>query len=428
MGAAYLVVLVVLFVLGIPAAFAMGGTSALLSLVERGPGFFMNCGILAQKSVAGVNNFLLLSVPFFLYAGKVMNTGGITRRIFTFCEHTVGWLRGGLGHVNILASVIFAGMTGTAVSDAAGLGAVELKAMEDAGYPKKFSVAVTSASSAIGPIIPPSVPLVIYGMMTSTSIGKLLIAGIVPGILMALGLAVAVEIYAYAHQMPKGIPFNLRKIVKSFGQAFFPLMTPVIIIGGMTSGFFTPTEASAIAAVYATVLSVIVYKEITWKRLWEIIMETAVDTGTIMVIVSMAMIYGYMITRSNITMEIARAIAGISTNPVVIGLILVAFLMFVGCFMEATAAITILSPVFLSIYQVAGIDPMAFGIVMVLTLMIGLFTPPFGMILFIMSKLSGISIRDVVAAIMPFILPLLAVDILLAIFPQIVTFLPNLLM
>ena len=152
MGAAYLVILILLFVLGIPAAFAMGGTSALLSLVERGPRFFLNCGILAQKSVAGVNNFLLLSVPFFLYAGKVMNTGGITRRIFTFCEHTVGWLRGGLGHVNILASVIFAGMTGTAVSDAAGLGAVELKAMDDAGYPKKFSVAITSASSAIGQI------------------------------------------------------------------------------------------------------------------------------------------------------------------------------------------------------------------------------------------------------------------------------------
>lgn len=428
MGAIYLGVLVLLFILGIPAAFAMGGTSALLSLVERGPQFLGNCGILAQKSVAGVNNFLLLSVPFFLYAGKVMNTGGITKRIFDFCEYMVGWLRGGLGHVNILSSVIFAGMTGTAVSDAAGLGAVELKAMDDAGYDKKFSVAVTSASSAIGPIIPPSVPLVIYGMMTSTSIGKLLIAGIVPGVLMALGLAIAVEIYAHVHKMPKGIPFNIKKIVKSFGKAFFPLMTPFIIIFGMSSGFFTPTEAAAVAAIYATILSVVVYKEITWKELGRIIAETAVDTGTIMVIVSMALIYGYMITRSNVTVEIAQAIAGVSANPVVISLLLVAFLLFVGCFMEATAAITILAPVFVSIFQVTGIDPMAFGIVMVLTLMIGLFTPPFGMVLFIMNKLSGLSLKDVVTATMPFIIPLLIVDILLAIFPQIVTFLPNLIM
>lgn len=426
-GAAYLIVLIILFVIGIPAAFAMGGTSALLSIFERGPSFLQNCGVLSQKSVSGLNNFLLLSVPFFIYTGKVMNTGGITKRIFDFCKCTVGWLRGGLGHVNILSSVIFAGMTGTAVSDAAGLGAVELKAMDDAGYNKKFSVAITSASSVIGPIIPPSVPLVIYGMMTSVSIGQLLIAGLVPGILMALGLGIAVEIYASIQQMPKGIPFSPIKIIKSFKPAFLPIMTPFIIIFGIMSGYFTPTEAASIAALYATILAMVIYKEVTWKDLKKVIMETVIDTGAIMVIVSMALIYGYMLTRLNVTTEIASAIQGISTNPIVIGLLLLIFLLFIGCFMEATAAITILAPVFVPIYKVCGIDPMAFGIVMVLTLMIGLFTPPFGVVLFIMNKLSGLSINEIVKAILPFVIPLLIVDVLIVIFPQIVTFLPNLL-
>lgn len=426
MGALYLFVLVFLFIIGVPVGFAMGGTAAVLSLAERGLPFLGNCGVLSQKALSGVDNFLLLSVPFFLYAGKVMNVGGITKRIFDFTKYLVGWLHGGLGHVNVVSSVVFAGMTGTAVSDAAGLGAVEIKAMNDAGYEPEFSVAVTAASSTIGPIIPPSVPLVIYGLMTSTSIGGLLIAGIVPGVLMALALMIAIEVYAIRHKMPKGVPFNLILIAKHFKHAFLPLLTPVIIIGGIMSGFFTPTEAAGIAAVYATVLSVFVYKEITFGELRAIVKDTVKDTGTIMIIVSLAVVYGYLITRSNITVELANGIAGISTDPIVVGLILIVFLLFVGCFMEATAAITILAPVLLPVLQVANIDTMAFGIVMVLTLMIGLLTPPFGMVLFVMNKLTGMSLNKIVKAVVPFLIPLLAVDIILAVFPAITTFLPKL--
>jgi tripartite ATP-independent transporter DctM subunit len=425
MGSLYVIVLVLLFLTGIPVAFALGGTSVVMTIIERG--FNFNSGFMVQKAVYGLDNFLLLAVPFFLYAGKVMNVGGITERIFRFAKSLV-WkpLRGGLGHVNVVSSIIFAGMTGTAVSDAAGLGAVELKAMDEAGYDPDFAVAITAASSTIGPIIPPSVPLVIYGLMTGVSIGGILIAGLIPGIIMGIAMMVAVEIYAIKNKMPVGDAFNIREIWSSFKQSFFPLLTPFIIIGGMLSGIFTPTEAAAIAALYATILAVVIYKEITWKDLWGIMKSTVIDTGAIMMIVSLAMVYGYLITRSNITLIMVEKIASISTDPVIVSLILIVFLLFVGCFLEATAAITILAPVLQGVLERSSIDPLQFGIVMVLTMMIGLLTPPFGMVLFVLNRISGIPLQRIVKAVLPFLIPLLFVDVLLVIFPKIVTFLPNL--
>ena len=245
MGIWYLVILIAAFLIGIPVAISMGGSAAILMILERGLGAFRP-EVIAQKSVYGLNNFLLLSIPLFLYAGKIMNTGNITSRIFDFAKSTVGWLRGGLGHVNIIASVIFAGMTGTATSDAAGLGAIEIKAMREAGYEDDFTFAVTGVSSTIGPIIPPSIPLVIYGLMTGCSIGALLIAGIVPGILMAIAMMIYVEIYAVRHHFPKGERFRISVVWRTFRRAFLSLLTPVIIIGGILSGVFTPTELSLI--------------------------------------------------------------------------------------------------------------------------------------------------------------------------------------
>ncbi len=423
----YIVVLVVLFFVGMPVALALGGTAVIMSVLEKG-WRGLDAAFISQKAVYGVDNFLLLAVPFFLYAGKVMNTGGITNRIFRFAKSLAGSFRGGLGHVNVVASIIFAGMTGTAVSDAAGLGAVEIKAMNDEGYDPEFSVAITAASSTIGPIIPPSVPLVIYGLMTGASIGKLLIAGLIPGLLMGFALMVAVEIYAARRDMPKGAPFSFRETWESFKLAFFPLLTPVIIIGGILAGIFTPTEAAGIAAAYATVLSVFVYREISPRELWGIIRSTVVDTGGIMFIVALAMAYGYMITRSNVTVAMVNAISGISTDPIAVNFILIAFLLFIGCFLEATAAITIMAPILLPVLNNAGIDPIQFGIIMVLTMMIGLLTPPFGMVLFVLNKISGIPLHRIIWAVLPFIVPLLAVDALLVLFPKIVTWLPDLLM
>lgn len=421
----YFAILVAAFLLGLPVAVAMGGSAVVLMILERGITAFRP-EVVAQKSAYGLNNFLLLSIPLFLYAGKIMNTGSITKRIFEFAKSLVGWLHGGLGHVNIVASVIFAGMTGTATSDAAGLGAIEIEAMREAGYDDDFTFAVTGASSLIGPIIPPSIPLVIYGLMTSVSIGKLLIAGIVPGIILAGALMIYVEIYAVRHHYPKGERFQLKKLWHDFKRSVLSLLTPIIIIGGILSGVFTPTEAAAIASVYATILTVFIYKEVDWKTLKNILFETVRDSGTIMMICYCASVYGYVITRSQLAVKLAGAVLEISSNPYVVCFLLVGFLLIVGCFMENLATITILAPVFLPVLEAVGIDPLAFGIIMILTLMVGLLTPPFGMVLFVLCKVGNFPLTRMIKAVVPFIIPVLIVIAIMIMFPQIITFLPNL--
>ncbi|RUT29249.1 TRAP transporter large permease [Arsenicitalea aurantiaca] len=420
---AYVGVLFLLFALAVPVAFALAGTSIILTIMERG--FDFNAGFLVQRAVSGLDNFLLLSVPFFLYTGRVMNAGGITERIFRFARALVGSMRGGLAQVNIMASIIFAGMSGTAVSDAAGLGTIVIKAMREAGYKDDFSVAVTAASSTIGPLIPPSVPLVIYALMTGVSVGGILLAGLIPGLIMGVALMIYVAIYARVKGLPAGEAFSGRELVTSFRSGLPALLTPVIIVGGIVTGIATPTEASAVAAVYATILALFVYRATSLREIFSIAKATVIDTGTIMLIVSMAMIYGYLVTRAGITSAMASGIASISTDPIVVMLLLVGFLMIVGCFLEGTAAIIILSPVLLPVMIATGIDPMHFGVVMVLTLMLGLLTPPFGMVLFVLARISGVPLHVIVRAVLPFLLPLLLVVLLLILFPPIVTFLPS---
>src|SRR5829696_4813181 len=371
MAFGYVGALVILFVLAVPVAFALAGTSILVTLMERGIDF--NPAFMVQKAVSGIDNFMLLSVPFFIYAGKVMNVGGITVRIYAFAKSLVGAVRGGLAQVNVIASIIFAGMTGTAVSEAAGLGTVVIKSMKEEGYDEEFAVAVVAASSTIGPIIPPSVPLVIYALMANVSVGGILIAGIL-------------------------------------------------------SGVFTPTEAAAIAALYATILAMVVYREVGWRELAEIMRSTAVDTGVVMLIVSMAMIYGYLVTRVGLTLAMVEGIAAISQDPIIVGLLIMGFLLIVGCFLEATAAIIILTPVLVPIMQASSLDPLHFGVIIVLIMMIGLLTPPFGMVLFVLNRISGVSLHRIVVAVTPILIPLLAVALLLLFFPWLVTALPRLIM
>ncbi|HVL70542.1 MAG TPA: TRAP transporter large permease [Beijerinckiaceae bacterium] len=425
-AAGYVGSLVVLFVLAVPVAFALAGTAIIVTLMERGLDF--NPAFMVQRAVSGIDNFMLLSVPFFIYAGKVMNVGGITVRIYAFAKSLVGAVRGGLAQVNVLASIIFAGMTGTAVSEAAGLGTVVIKSMREEGYEEEFAVAVVAASSTIGPIIPPSVPLVIYALMANVSIGGILIAGIVPGLLMGLALMGWIALVAQRKKLPRGAPFSLAVVVAALKDGILPLMTPVILIGGILSGVFTPTEAAAIAALYATLLATVVYRAVGWRELFEIMRSTAVDTGVVMLIVSMAMIYGYLVTRAGLTLAMVEGIAGISRDPFVVGLMMVGFLLILGCFIEATAAIIILTPVLVPIMAASSIDPLHFGVVMVLTMMIGLLTPPFGMVLFVLNRISGVSLHRIVVAVTPFLVPLLAVTLLLLVFPGLVTTLPRLLM
>jgi tripartite ATP-independent transporter DctM subunit len=380
-----------------------------------------------QKAVSGLDNFMLLSVPFFIYAGKVMNVGGITVRIYTFARSLVGSMRGGLAQVNVIASIIFAGMTGTAVSEAAGLGTVVMKSMREEGYDEDFSVAVIAASSTIGPIIPPSVPMVIYALMANVSVGGMLIAGLIPGLIMGAALMLWVAVFARRKGLPRGAPFSFAAVGRSLREGFLPLMTPVILIGGIVSGVFTPTEAAAIAALYATILAVFVYREMSWRQLAEVIRSTVVDTGVVMLIVSMAMIYGYLVTRAGLTDAMVVWIGSVSHDPVEVGLILIGFLLVVGCFLEATAAIIVLTPVLLPVMVASNLDPMHCGVIIVLTMMIGLLTPPFGMVLFVLNRITGISLHRIVVAVAPFLVPLIAVDILLLVFPVLVLVLPRLL-
>ena len=423
---AYVVLLVLLFALAVPVAFALAGTSIVVTLLERG--FDFNPAFMVQKAVSGIDNFMLLSVPFFIYAGKIMNVGGITLRIYAFAKSLVGAVRGGLAQVNVIASIIFAGMTGTAVSEAAGLGTVVIKSMREEGYEEEFAVAVVAASSTIGPIIPPSVPLVIYALMANVSVGGILVGGLVPGLLMGLALMLWIAVIAYRRNLPQGRPFSFRRVLSTLRAGFLPLLTPIILIGGIVSGVFTPTEAAAIAAFYATVLAMFVYREVGWRELVDVVRSTAIDTGVIVLIVSMAMIYGYLVTRAGFTSAMVEWIASISRDPIIVGLIIVGFLLIVGCFLEATAAIIILTPVLVPIMKASSIDPLHFGVVIVLTMMIGLLTPPFGMVLFVLNRISGVSLHRIIAAVAPFIIPLLIVDLLILLFPAIVLFLPRIVM
>jgi tripartite ATP-independent transporter DctM subunit len=418
--------LIGLFMAGIPIAFAIGITGFAGYLSEMGSR--VNIPIMAQRMMYGINNFLLLAIPLFILAAKLMNTAGITTRIFDFAKNLVGSLPGGLGHANTVASLIFSGMSGAAVVDAAGLGQVELKAMKDAGYDDEFSVAITAASSTIGPIFPPSIPMVIFGLVAEVSVGRLFLGGVVPGLIMTVALMGMVAIVARRKNYPR-TPFpGFSVLLRSFFQALFPLLTPIILLGGIWTGQFTPTEAAAVAVAYALVLGGLIYRELSLKDLRQIFVTTTKETAALGIIVCAANFYGWLLARSGITLKLAENISALSTDPLIILLAINIFLLIIGCFLEPICSILILGPVLLPVILKLGIDPLHFGVVMVLNLMIGLLTPPFGVVLFVMTGISGLSFERVVRSVLPFTIPLLIVLALITLFPPLVTAVPNLLM
>jgi tripartite ATP-independent transporter DctM subunit len=394
---------IVLLLAGAPVAVALGGAS-LLYVALSGD---LPLLVVAHRMANGIDSFPLLAIPFFIMAGSLMNTAGITERIFAFAMSTVGWLRGGLGHVNVVASVIFAGMSGTAVADAGGLGAIEIKAMRDHGYDAEFAAGITGASSTIGPIIPPSLPMVIYGVMANASIGQLFAAGLIPGLFMALTLMAMVTWYAHRRGFPRDTDFSFARIGRSFLRAFMPLLTPLILIGGMTTGAFTPTEAAIAATAWALFLGFVVYRTLGWRRLTRVTMETIETSAIVLLIVAGASIFGWLITTTRVTEAIAEAVLTLTTDRNLLLLLINLFLLVVGCFLETIAAITILVPVLLPLITKVGVDPVHFGVIMVLNLMIGLLTPPVGMVLFILSRISGLTFERTTAAVAPFLVPLL---------------------
>jgi len=423
---AFISILILLFLIGVPAALALGTTSLIMMVIQRG---FDNIpyAMVAQRLFAGVNTFPLLAIPCFLLAAKIMNVGGVTKRIFGFAQRAVGFLPGGLGQVNIFASILFAGKSGSAVADAMGLGTVVMKAMTEAGYPKRFSAAVTASSSTIAPLIPPSIPLVIYGVLANVSITGLFIAGLLPGLVMAFCLMVFCGIQSYRAGFPLEARPSFLELLSSFRSAFLPLLAPAILIWGLWSGIFTPTEASAVVVVYALILAMLIYREMSLKDLYRICAETMRDSAMILFIIAAANLYAWLVAHARIPQAVLETFTVLTADPLLTLLILNVFLLVVGLFMEANAAIVVLVPILLPVITAVGIDPIHFGIVMVLNLMIGLLTPPLGIVMYAVAKVAEIDISEMISGLIPYYIPLLVALLLVTIFPQIALFLPTLL-
>ncbi|MCX7788394.1 MAG: TRAP transporter large permease [Spirochaetes bacterium] len=417
------IVLIGLMLLGVPVAVAMGIT-AIGTFVLLGEASILT--MIAQRMYYATTGFTLLAIPFFILAGNLMNTGGITNRIFQFANALIGHVKGGLGHVNILASLIFSGMSGSAVADAAGLGLIEIKAMDDAGYDRKFSAAITAASSTIGPVVPPSIPFVIYGSITNTSVGKLFMAGFIPGIMMTIAMMIAVAILSRIRNYPKGTRASLKEIWTSFQAAFLPLMTPVIIIGGILFGLFTPTEAAVIACLYALFLGLVVYREIRLRDLPKVLWETTLHTVRVLFIISAAGFFGWLLIHQRIPDAVITGLTSFSSSPEVLLLIIIGILLFLGCFLEGIAVLVITIPIFMPLIAKYGIDPVQFGVVMILCSMIGLVTPPVGMSLYAVASISGVDLWTLSKELLPYIIGILIVTLIIAFFPGLALFLPNL--
>jgi tripartite ATP-independent transporter DctM subunit len=383
--------------------------------------------IIAQQQVSAVNSFTFVAAPLFILMGHVMNNAGVTNRIFDFATAIVGWMRGGLCHANVMASMVFAGMSGSAVAEAGGLGVVEIRAMRDAKYPIDMAAGLTAAAATIGPIIPPSLPMVVYGAAAEVSVGKLFVAGIVPGVLMGLALMVLSSFMARKLGLPKGDFPTLPVMWRKFREAFWALMTPVVLLAGMLSGVFTPTEAAAVATLYALILGLFVYRSFSVARLARLILDTVETTGVVMTLVMAAKLLGWCLAISRIPQLTGQALTAWTTNPLVYLLIVNVLLLFVGCFMEGIAAMLILIPILVPVAMKLGIDPVHFGLVFVLNLMIGTVTPPVGVVLYVVSNIAKISFERISRAIVPFLIPLLVVLAGITLWPPLTTWLPNLL-
>ena len=387
--------------------------------------------VAAQKMISAPDSFTLLAVPFFLLAGQLMNSGGVTNRIFNFAESLVGNFRGGLGYVNVLASMLFAGMSGSANADAGGLGTVEIRAMRDAGYEDDFTIGVTASSSLIGPIIPPSVPFVIFGAIANVSVGGLFIGGIIPGIIMGASLFVMIYFVArkreYSRNEMPEFKIFLKNVMISFKEAFFALLTPLIIIGGIWLGFFTPTEAAVVSIVYALIVTIYVYKDQKWKDIPPVIVDVVRIVPRAILIVGAANLFGWIMNYEKMDTVLLKLLFSFTTNKYIILFIINIILLVMGMFLEVISAIMLFLPILQPIMEALQIHPIHLGVVMVLNLMIGLLTPPVGFVLYMLSIVSDVPVQQVIKYVIPWIIPLIISLFTITFVPDLVMFLPRLL-
>lgn len=417
-------VLLLLLLIDVPIAVSIGLT-AIAFFVGQGQIDFL--AMLPQRMYSGTTGFTLLAIPFFILAGNLMNTGGTTQRIFRFARALVGHVNGGLGQVSVISSMIFSGMSGSAVADAAGLGQIQHRAMVDAGYKPTISAAIVAGASTIGPVIPPSIPFVLYGAITTVSVSRLFLAGAVPGVLMGLAMMVAIWLMAGPRGLPKDPRANMHEIAISFKEAFCPLMAPVIIIGGITTGYFTPTEASVIATLYALALGFF-YRDLKIKDLPSILIVSLKQTCGLMFIISTANFFGWFTIFQRIPDALITQLSVMGATATAFMWIVIAIILVLGMFLEGNAIFLITLPIFMQICPRFGIDMVNFGVVMTLLIMVGNLSPPVGMCLFAVESFAKVGIWSLAAESLPYLIAILAVTVICAFVPEIALWLPSYLM
>jgi tripartite ATP-independent transporter DctM subunit len=415
-------VLVAGFVLRAPIGFSMIG-SGIAYLIVKG----QDVGLAAEQVLNGLyNSYVLLAVPLFIFAANLMNAGTISERIFDFCRILVGRLRGGLAQVDILVSVVFSGMSGSAIADAAGPGLVTIRQMlKKPEYTPGFAGAVVVASATLGPIIPPSIPMVIYALVSGSSVGALFLGGVVPGVLMALLMMGVVHFIATRRNMPREDKVPLREWPAILARGALPLSLPVLLLTGIYTGIFTPTEAAAVAALHALVLAGVVYRALSWRALWGVVMESTRSSAVITMILAGAFMMNYAFTAEGVPQSLAAWMAGFDLGRTSFLLLVNLLFLVLGCFMDISVLLLVFVPILLPMVKALGIDLVHFGVVIVLNMMIGLIHPPFGMLLFVTNALTGIPIKDMLREGWLFIVMLLLLLLAMTLFPQIVLWLPQ---
>jgi C4-dicarboxylate transporter, DctM subunit len=417
---------IALMAIGLPIAFAM----ALAAVITIANHDSLPYSVFIQRALIGADSYSLLAIPFFILAGNVMNVGGITARIINFANACVGRFSGGLGLTTVMSCMVFSGVSGSAVADATALGKVLIPGMKRANYDPGFSAAITASASVMGPIIPPSIPLVIYGLSVGkgVSVAALFLGGVVPGVMLGIGLAIVTYIIARKRNYPVHEALPMRAVLRSGSKAIWALMMPFVILFGVTGGVVTVTESAAFAVLYALFVAMVIHRELNWRQLWGICVQSGLDSAVVMIIIAFAAGFGWLMAVSGLPRLIAAWIGAFSSDPIIILMLINGLLLIVGCFMEAIAAMIILIPVLIPIVQAAGIDLVHFGLVMVFNLMLGLLTPPVGILLYICGNFAQVKIERVVREVLPFLGVGIVVLLLITFFPSLVLWLPKLML
>ena len=415
-----LIVFLVLLFTGLPLYVNLGLTSFLYMFLTGS-----NPMMVVQRITQASNSFTMIAAPFFILMGNLMNTGGVTRKMFRFANEIVGNVPGGMGHANVLCSALFAGMSGTAVADAGGLGNIEIEAMREIGYDDDFSCAVTAASSVLGPIIPPSLPMVIMAVTVGASVGRCFVGGVIPGILIAVALCMLVAYYAKKRCYPRNAKPTLKTLWAAFKDAALALLSPVILFAAIYTGIVTTTEAALIAAFYSLIIGVLAYKDLKIRDIPKVMLATCETTGVVLSIVMAANIFGYILTIAQIPQAITAVLTGIQSKFIFL-IVINLFLLFVGCFMEGTAAILILGPILVPAMMQMGVSETQACLIIIVNLMFGVITPPVGVVLYVTSNVAKVSANRVIKATVPFLIPLFIVLLIITFVPAVTNFLPNL--